>query len=58
MPSLRPDRGDDQSPRTAGGPPGANRVIRAFVRDRYEEERFRGANTELTSVRFADRADR
>lgn len=27
-----------------------NRVIRAFVRDRYEEERFRGANNELTDV--------
>jgi len=27
-----------------------NRVIRAFIRDRYEEERFRGANTELTDV--------
>ncbi|MFC3234263.1 ABC transporter ATP-binding protein [Streptomyces nitrosporeus] len=27
-----------------------NRVIRAFVRDGYEEERFRGANTELTDV--------
>ncbi|MFD7614356.1 ABC transporter ATP-binding protein [Streptomyces sp. NPDC059828] len=27
-----------------------NRVIRAFVRDPYEQERFRGANTELTDV--------
>ncbi|MGW1884838.1 ABC transporter ATP-binding protein [Streptomyces sp. NPDC001970] len=27
-----------------------NRVIRAFVKDPYEEERFRGANTELTDV--------
>ncbi|MGW3625416.1 ABC transporter ATP-binding protein [Streptomyces sp. NPDC000880] len=27
-----------------------NRVIRAFVRDEYEKERFRGANTELTDV--------
>ncbi|SCD84714.1 ABC transporter ATP-binding protein [Streptomyces sp. PpalLS-921] len=27
-----------------------NRVIRAFVRDTYEEKRFRGANTELTAV--------
>ncbi|WP_326697370.1 ABC transporter ATP-binding protein/permease [Streptomyces sp. NBC_01754] len=27
-----------------------NRVIRAFVRDTYEEKRFRGANTELTDV--------
>ncbi|WP_327356199.1 ABC transporter ATP-binding protein [Streptomyces sp. NBC_01304] len=27
-----------------------NRVIRAFVRDSYEKERFRGANTELTDV--------
>ncbi|RDG38057.1 ABC transporter ATP-binding protein [Streptomyces corynorhini] len=27
-----------------------NRVIRAFVRDDYEKERFRGANTELTEV--------
>ncbi|MEV6420607.1 ABC transporter ATP-binding protein [Streptomyces sp. NPDC051662] len=27
-----------------------NRVIRAFVRDDYEKERFRGANTELTDV--------
>ncbi|MFD5427444.1 ABC transporter ATP-binding protein [Streptomyces sp. NPDC127084] len=27
-----------------------NRVIRAFVRDEYEQERFRGANTELTDV--------
>ncbi|MEU1484476.1 ABC transporter ATP-binding protein [Streptomyces sp. NPDC005752] len=27
-----------------------NRVIRAFIRDGYEEERFRGANTELTGV--------
>ncbi|MET9767291.1 ABC transporter ATP-binding protein [Streptomyces sp. NPDC006415] len=30
-----------------------NRVIRAFVRDGYEEERFRGANTELTDVSVA-----
>ncbi|MFH9608929.1 ABC transporter ATP-binding protein [Streptomyces sp. NPDC017448] len=30
-----------------------NRVIRAFVRDAYEEERFRGANTELTDVSVA-----
>ncbi|MFH8436069.1 ABC transporter ATP-binding protein [Streptomyces sp. NPDC085942] len=30
-----------------------NRVIRAFVRDKYEEERFRGANTELTDVSVA-----
>ncbi|MFE3486183.1 MULTISPECIES: ABC transporter transmembrane domain-containing protein [Streptomyces] len=30
-----------------------NRVIRAFVRDRYEEKRFRGANTELTDVSVA-----
>ncbi|MDI3406288.1 ABC transporter ATP-binding protein [Streptomyces cavernicola] len=27
-----------------------NRVIRAFVRDAYEKERFKGANTELTEV--------
>ncbi|MFE4915135.1 ABC transporter ATP-binding protein [Streptomyces sp. NPDC056652] len=27
-----------------------NRVIRAFVRDDYEKDRFRGANTELTDV--------
>lgn len=27
-----------------------NRVIRAFVRDAYEKERFRGANTQLTDV--------
>ncbi|MEE1753373.1 ABC transporter ATP-binding protein [Streptomyces sp. SP18CS02] len=27
-----------------------NRVIRAFVRDAYERERFRGSNTELTDV--------
>ncbi|MFJ6940865.1 ABC transporter ATP-binding protein [Streptomyces sp. NPDC101132] len=27
-----------------------NRVIRAFIRDGYEEERFRKANTELTDV--------
>ncbi|GGU45741.1 ABC transporter ATP-binding protein [Streptomyces violascens] len=27
-----------------------NRVIRAFVRDEYEQERFKGANTELTDV--------
>ncbi|MFI9587379.1 ABC transporter ATP-binding protein [Streptomyces sp. NPDC052236] len=27
-----------------------NRVIRAFVRDEYERDRFRGANTELTDV--------
>ncbi|MPY51324.1 ABC transporter ATP-binding protein [Streptomyces acidicola] len=27
-----------------------NRVIRAFVRDDYEKERFRGANAELTEV--------
>ncbi|GHE78344.1 multidrug ABC transporter ATP-binding protein [Streptomyces longispororuber] len=27
-----------------------NRVIRAFVRDTYEKERFRGANAELTDV--------
>ncbi|MFG2328489.1 ABC transporter ATP-binding protein [Streptomyces sp. NPDC048604] len=30
-----------------------NRVIRAFVRDGYESERFRGANTELTDVSLA-----
>lgn len=27
-----------------------NRVIRAFVKDDYEKERFKGANTELTEV--------
>jgi ATP-binding cassette subfamily B protein len=27
-----------------------NRVIRAFVRDEYEEERFRKANTDLTEI--------
>ncbi|MFJ5259588.1 ABC transporter ATP-binding protein [Streptomyces sp. NPDC088387] len=27
-----------------------NRVIRAFVRDGYEEQRFRGANTDLTEM--------
>ncbi|MDR3079863.1 MAG: ABC transporter ATP-binding protein/permease [Streptomyces sp.] len=27
-----------------------NRVIRAFVRDGYEKDRFKGANTELTEV--------
>ncbi|MFD6613495.1 ABC transporter transmembrane domain-containing protein, partial [Micromonospora chalcea] len=27
-----------------------NRVIRAFVRDEYEQQRFRKANTELTDV--------
>jgi len=27
-----------------------NRVIRAFVRDGYEKDRFRGANTDLTDV--------
>ncbi|MCW7943515.1 multidrug ABC transporter ATPase [Streptomyces hygroscopicus] len=27
-----------------------NRVIRAFVRDDYEKDRFRGANTDLTEV--------
>jgi ATP-binding cassette subfamily B multidrug efflux pump len=27
-----------------------NRVIRAFVRDEYEQDRFKGANTELTDV--------
>ncbi|MGW0783432.1 ABC transporter ATP-binding protein [Streptomyces sp. NPDC002913] len=27
-----------------------NRVIRAFIRDDYEEQRFRGANTELTDI--------
>ncbi|RFU83304.1 ABC transporter ATP-binding protein [Streptomyces triticagri] len=27
-----------------------NRVIRAFVRDRYEKQRFKGANEELTEV--------
>ncbi|MFG2759862.1 ABC transporter ATP-binding protein [Streptomyces wuyuanensis] len=30
-----------------------NRVIRAFVKDYYEEERFRGSNTELTDVSMA-----
>ncbi|MEX0170852.1 ABC transporter ATP-binding protein [Streptomyces sp. LMG1-1-1.1] len=30
-----------------------NRVIRAFVKDAYEEERFRGANAELTDVSMA-----
>ncbi|MFF7255266.1 ABC transporter ATP-binding protein [Streptomyces microflavus] len=30
-----------------------NRVIRAFVRDGYEEKRFRGANTGLTDVSVA-----
>ncbi|MFI1399929.1 ABC transporter ATP-binding protein [Streptomyces sp. NPDC020681] len=30
-----------------------NRVIRAFVRDDYEKQRFRGANTELTDVSLA-----
>jgi ATP-binding cassette, subfamily B, multidrug efflux pump len=30
-----------------------NRVIRAFVRDSYERERFREANTELTDVSLA-----
>ncbi|MFE0705077.1 ABC transporter ATP-binding protein [Streptomyces sp. NPDC058872] len=30
-----------------------NRVIRAFVKDGYEEERFRGANGELTDVSMA-----
>ncbi|MYS05166.1 ATP-binding cassette domain-containing protein, partial [Streptomyces sp. SID6041] len=30
-----------------------NRVIRAFVKDDYEEERFRGANAELTEVSMA-----
>ncbi|MER7946976.1 ABC transporter ATP-binding protein [Streptomyces sp. NPDC096079] len=30
-----------------------NRVIRAFVRDGYEEERFRGANRDLTDVSLA-----
>ncbi|MFI1714413.1 ABC transporter ATP-binding protein [Streptomyces sp. NPDC053513] len=30
-----------------------NRVIRAFVRDGYEEERFRGSNGELTEVSLA-----
>ncbi len=30
-----------------------NRVIRAFVKDGYEEERFRGANAELTDVSMA-----
>ncbi|MBT2440242.1 ABC transporter ATP-binding protein [Streptomyces sp. ISL-36] len=30
-----------------------NRVIRAFVKDGYERERFKGANTELTDVSMA-----
>ncbi|MFF5917403.1 ABC transporter ATP-binding protein [Streptomyces flavochromogenes] len=30
-----------------------NRVIRAFVKDDYEEERFRGANADLTDVSMA-----
>ncbi|WP_149183227.1 ABC transporter ATP-binding protein [Streptomyces sp. TRM49041] len=30
-----------------------NRVIRAFVRDAYERERFKGANEELTDVSMA-----
>ncbi|WP_328555693.1 ABC transporter ATP-binding protein [Streptomyces sp. NBC_00358] len=30
-----------------------NRVIRAFVRDGYEKERFKGANTELTETSLA-----
>ncbi|MGW4161693.1 ABC transporter ATP-binding protein [Streptomyces sp. NPDC004788] len=30
-----------------------NRVIRAFVRDGYERERFKGSNTELTDVSMA-----
>ncbi|MFC8011607.1 ABC transporter ATP-binding protein [Streptomyces cinereoruber] len=30
-----------------------NRVIRAFVKEGYEEERFRGANAELTDVSMA-----
>ncbi|MCX5382637.1 ABC transporter ATP-binding protein [Streptomyces sp. NBC_00083] len=30
-----------------------NRVIRAFVRDEYEQGRFRGANTDLTDVSLA-----
>ncbi|MFI8964913.1 ABC transporter ATP-binding protein [Streptomyces sp. NPDC053493] len=30
-----------------------NRVIRAFVRDGYERERFKGSNTELTDVSLA-----
>ncbi|MEU2163238.1 ABC transporter ATP-binding protein [Streptomyces chengbuensis] len=30
-----------------------NRVIRAFVKDDYEEQRFRGSNTELTDVSMA-----
>ncbi|GAA2452429.1 ABC transporter ATP-binding protein [Streptomyces mauvecolor] len=30
-----------------------NRVIRAFVRDEYEQDRFKGANTELTDVSLA-----
>ncbi|MET4924245.1 ABC transporter ATP-binding protein [Streptomyces sp. PSRA5] len=30
-----------------------NRVIRAFVRDEYEKERFKGANTGLTDMQLA-----
>lgn len=30
-----------------------NRVIRAFVRDEYEKERFKGANTGLTEMQLA-----
>ncbi|MFF3910080.1 ABC transporter ATP-binding protein [Streptomyces sp. NPDC001848] len=30
-----------------------NRVIRAFVRDEYEKDRFKGSNTELTEVSLA-----
>lgn len=30
-----------------------NRVIRAFVRDEYEKERFKGANTDLTEMSLA-----
>ncbi|MGV9255532.1 ABC transporter ATP-binding protein [Streptomyces sp. NPDC003697] len=30
-----------------------NRVIRAFVRDAYEQDRFRGANTDLTDMQLA-----
>ncbi|WP_405799636.1 ABC transporter ATP-binding protein [Streptomyces sp. NBC_01506] len=30
-----------------------NRVIRAFVRDEYEKERFKGANTDLTEMQLA-----
>ncbi|MFJ8589592.1 ABC transporter ATP-binding protein [Streptomyces sp. NPDC093595] len=30
-----------------------NRVIRAFVKDAYERERFKGSNTELTDVSMA-----